>query len=30
LDQGGNGMQLADGASFLLPYYMGLYHKFLE
>jgi len=30
LDQGGNGMQLADGASFLLPYYMGLYHKFIE
>ena len=30
LDQGGNGMSLADGASFLLPYYMGLYHKFIE
>jgi len=29
LDQGGNGMELADGASFLLPYYMGLYHKFI-
>jgi hypothetical protein len=30
LDQGGNGMELADGASFLLPYYMGLYHKFIN
>jgi hypothetical protein len=30
LDQGGNGLQLADGASFLLPYYLGLYHKFIE
>ena len=30
LDQGGNGQSLADGASFLLPYYMGLYHKFIE
>jgi len=30
LDQGGNGMQEADGASFLLPYYLGLYHKFIE
>lgn len=30
LDQGGNGGGLADGASFLLPYYMGLYHKFLQ
>ena len=29
LDQGGNGMALADGNSFLLPYYMGLYHKFI-
>ncbi|HYL75873.1 MAG TPA: hypothetical protein VEU96_16805 [Bryobacteraceae bacterium] len=29
LDQGGNGMQLADGASFLLPYYLGLYHRFI-
>jgi len=26
LDHGGNGGELADGASFLLPYYMGLYH----
>jgi hypothetical protein len=30
LDQGGDGSELADGASFLLPYYMGLYHKFIE
>jgi hypothetical protein len=30
LDQGGNGMHVADGASFLLPYYLGLYHKFIE
>ncbi len=30
LDQGGDGTELADGASFLLPYYMGLYHKFIE
>jgi hypothetical protein len=30
LDQGGDGLELADGASFLLPYYMGLYHKFIE
>ncbi len=29
LDQGGDGTELADGASFLLPYYMGLYHKFI-
>ena len=29
LDQGGDGRELADGASFLLPYYMGLYHKFI-
>lgn len=29
LDQGGEGRELADGASFLLPYYMGLYHKFI-
>jgi hypothetical protein len=29
LDQGGDGRHLADGASFLLPYYMGLYHGFL-
>jgi hypothetical protein len=30
LDQGGRGMALADGASFLLPYYLGLWHKFVE
>lgn len=29
LDQGGAGRELADGSSFLLPYYMGLYHKFI-
>lgn len=29
LDSGGNGTQLCDGASFLLPYYMGLYHGFI-
>ncbi len=29
LNQGGNGTELADGASFLLPYYMGLYHGFI-
>jgi hypothetical protein len=29
LDQPGNGQSLADGASFLLPYYMGLYHGFI-
>jgi hypothetical protein len=29
LDQGGDGQELADGSSFLLPYYMGLYHKFI-
>jgi hypothetical protein len=30
LDYNGDGRRLADGASFLLPYYMGLYHKFIE
>ncbi len=30
LDQGGDGLELADGGSFLLPYYMGLYHKFVD
>ena len=30
LDQGGNGQELADGASYLLPYYMGLYHGFIK
>ncbi|MDQ1257092.1 MAG: hypothetical protein QG656_1693 [Candidatus Hydrogenedentes bacterium] len=29
LNQGGKGHTLADGASFLMPYYMGLYHGFL-
>ncbi len=29
LDYKGDGRHLADGASFLLPYYMGLYHKLL-
>jgi hypothetical protein len=30
LDGSGNGRRLADGASFLLPYYMGLYHGFMK
>jgi hypothetical protein len=30
LDQGGDGRTLADGTSFLLPYYMGLYHRFIH
>jgi hypothetical protein len=30
LDQGGNGQELASGAAFLLPYYMGRYHGFLK
>lgn len=30
LDSGGNGATLADGAAFLLPYYMGLYHGFIK
>ncbi len=30
LNTGGNGNELADGAVFLLPYYMGLYHRYLE
>lgn len=29
LDQGGDGRYLADGAAFLLPYYMGRYHKYV-
>ncbi len=29
LDTGGDGYTLADGAAFLLPYYMGLYHGFV-
>ena len=30
LDYGGDGTELADGAVFLLPYYMGLYHGFMQ
>jgi len=30
LDQGGDGRELASGAAFLLPYYMGRYHGFLR
>lgn len=30
LNTGGNGSELADGAVFLLPYYMGLYHRYIE
>ena len=30
LDTGGRGHDLGDGAVFLLPYYMGLYHGFIE
>jgi hypothetical protein len=30
LDEGGDGRSLADGASFQLPYYLGLYHRFLR
>ncbi len=30
LDGGGDGKTLTDGAGFLLPYYMGLYHGFIE
>jgi hypothetical protein len=30
LDYGGNGRELASGTVFLLPYYMGLYHGFIE
>ncbi|MEZ6047959.1 MAG: hypothetical protein R3C11_20765 [Planctomycetaceae bacterium] len=29
MDVGGNGTELADGASFLLPYYMGVYHGYI-
>ncbi len=29
LDYAGRGTRLADGAAFLLPYYMGLYHKYI-
>jgi len=30
LDTGGAGHSLGDGAVFLLPYYMGLYHHYIE
>ena len=30
LNYGGNGRGLASGAVYLLPYYMGLYHGFIE
>ena len=30
LDYGGSGTQLGNGTVFLLPYYMGLYHGFIE
>jgi hypothetical protein len=30
LNYGGNGRELASGAVYLLPYYMGLYHGFIE
>ena len=30
LDYGGDGRELASGTVFLLPYYMGLYHGFIE
>ena len=30
LDYGGSGDELASGTVFLLPYYMGLYHGFIE
>jgi len=29
-DEGGDGRSLADGNSFLLPYYMGLYYGFFK
>ncbi|MGD9858231.1 MAG: hypothetical protein AB7U20_25095, partial [Planctomycetaceae bacterium] len=29
LKEGGDGRTLADGTAYLLPYYMGLYHKFI-
>ncbi|NOY43221.1 MAG: hypothetical protein GXP26_15480 [Planctomycetes bacterium] len=29
-DYGGNGNQLANGTVYLLPYYMGLYHGFIQ
>ena len=29
LDYNGEGKRMADGTSFLLPYYMGLYYGFI-
>jgi hypothetical protein len=29
LNQSGNGLELADGAAFLLPYWMGVYHNLI-
>ena len=30
IDYGGDGRQLASGTVFLLPYYMGRYHGFID
>ena len=30
LDYGGNGGELAAGTVFLLPYYLGVYHGYIE
>jgi hypothetical protein len=30
LTTGGDGREMADGAVFLLPYYMGLYHGLIN
>jgi hypothetical protein len=30
LDYGGSGNVLGSGTVFLLPYYLGLYHGFIE
>ncbi|MCK5852551.1 hypothetical protein KAH27_05920 [bacterium] len=30
LDRGGSGHELGDGAVYLMPYYMGLYHGFIN
>jgi len=30
LDEGGTGTSLADGTAFLLPYYMGLYQRYIS
>ena len=29
LDYGGEGKRMADGASFLLPYYMGVFYGYI-